>query len=48
MMEKQVIGSIESELEEIEKKMTMCSNLHLVNGDSGQDMYHLLNTLTFI
>lgn len=30
------------------KKMTMCSNLHLVNGDSGQDMYHLLNTLTFI
>lgn len=30
------------------KKMTMCGNCHRVKGDSGQDMYHSLNTLTFI
>ncbi|MDO4678902.1 MAG: hypothetical protein Q4B00_09795 [Eubacteriales bacterium] len=30
------------------KKMIMCGNCHRVKGDSGQDMYHSLNTLTFI
>ena len=30
------------------KKMTMCGNCYRGKGDSGQDMYHSLNTLTFI
>lgn len=30
------------------KKMTMCGNCHRVKDNSGQDMYHSLNALTFI